>query len=312
MRGVMIDVLLSGKSDTADGEKKDTHGQLTPEVECAATEPAHEEPGKDSTNSTDGVLTKRHGETVLNSHASHLVEVGTGLSFLLHLVGVNHHGNRLVGLELGLGVAGGKSLQGNLGLFDAALSDEPPGRLGGEVDADDERNGPHPLQSKGDLVTPLVVAGDHGAEDTRGDKLSQNPAEVDVGCQIGAEVGRADFRGVGSGKSLEDTPGNTDKDLSNEKLNQSLGEEDDEDEADASNESTDESLAVSKAIGNDTVDEETENLTTKSTVGETRLPSSCQLISTIRLLDTKLALEGRIGKEVVEKNNVKTLHDDAE
>lgn len=225
---------------------------------------------------------------------------------------MNHHGDGLIGLEVDVAVADSETLEGSLGLFDAAATNEPPGRLGSEVDSDDERNRPHPLQSKGNLVSQLVSASDHSAENTRGDELAENPAKVDVGGEIGAEMGRADFGGVGSSEGLEDTPGNTDKDLSNEKLNQSLGEEDDEDETDAADQSTDESLAITEAISNDTVDEETDDLTAESSVGETRLPSSCQLIAAIRLLDTKLLLERGISKKVVEEDNIETLHDDAQ
>ncbi|KAI6767711.1 hypothetical protein HG530_005720 [Fusarium avenaceum] len=164
---------------------------------------------------------------------------GKFLGLLLHLVGVNHHGNGLVGVEVAGAVAGGKALERDLGILEATLADEPPRGLGGKVNSDDERDGPHPLKCKGDLVSPHVIASDHGTEDTRGDELAEDPAEVDVGGQVGSEVGRADFRGVGGGEGLEDSPGNTDEDLSNEELNKRLREEDDEDEADASNESAD-------------------------------------------------------------------------
>jgi hypothetical protein len=342
------DVVTASEGDTANGQEEDAHGKLTIEVEGPATEPAHEEPGKDSTDSTNGVLAERHGETVLDSHAGLLIEVGrithkgstaesldhpgdtdnlsstktnaleeiqvrsTRLSFLFHLVGVNHHGDGLIGSEVDIAVADGETLERSLGLFDAAATDEPPGRFGSKVDSDDERNRPHPLQSKGNLVPELIIAGDHGTENTRGDELAENPAEVDVGSEISAEVGRADLRGVGGGEGLEDTPGNTDKDLSNEKLNQRLGEEDDEDEANAANESTDQGLAITEAISDDTVEEKTDDLTAESSVGETRLPSSCQLIRAVRLLNSKLLLERGIGEEVVEEDNIESLHNNAE
>lgn len=236
----------------------------------------------------------------------------TGLGLLFHLVGVDHHGNRLVGVEGFLTVSDSQSLERLLGLVDAALANKPPGRLGGEPDSDYQGNRPHPLQGKGNLVSPLVVACNHASEHARGNELTKDPAEVDVGGEVGSEMSRADLRGIGGGQSLEDTPRDADQDLADQELDQSLGEEDDEDEADAAAKCANERLAIAESICDDAVDEETQDLAAQSPVGETRLPRSSELVAAVGLQLAKLLLERRVGEEVVEEDNVEALHDDTQ
>jgi hypothetical protein len=87
------DVVTASKGDTADGQEEDAHGKLSIEVESSATEPTHEEPGEDGTDSTNGILTKRHGETVLNSHTGLLIEVGGVTHKGSTAESLNHPGN---------------------------------------------------------------------------------------------------------------------------------------------------------------------------------------------------------------------------
>lgn len=236
----------------------------------------------------------------------------TGLGFLFHLVGVDHHGNRLVGVEGFRAVSGSQSLERFLGLVDAALANKPPGRLGSEPDSDHQGNRPHPLEGKGNLVSPLVVAGNHGSEHGGGNELAKDPAEVDIGGEVGSEMGRADLGGIGGGQSLEDTPRDADEDLADQELDQRLGEEDDEDEADAAAKGANEGLAIAESVCDDAVDEETQDLAAESSVGETGLPGGSELVAAVGLQLTKLLLERRVGEEVVEEDNVEALHDDTQ
>jgi hypothetical protein len=56
------------------------------------------------------------------------------------------------------------------------VADEPPRGLGGEVDEDEERDGPDPLDGEGEAVGPLALERLDGDEDTGGDELTDNPA----------------------------------------------------------------------------------------------------------------------------------------
>lgn len=120
----------------------------------------------------------------------------------------------------------------------------------------------------------------------------------------------ADFGGVGDSQGLEDTPWNTNEHLSDQELDKCLGEEDDEDESRDANKATNHGLAVSESLGNDTVEEQTGDLTNKRAVAETSLPRRSQLIAAVGLDFTKLALENVVGVEVADEGLVETLHDD--
>ncbi len=306
----------------------------------------HEEPGKDSTNGAERILAERHAERALDRQAGLLVKVcriaherGTtegldhpyaahnlspalidtfeqvrirraGHHLLFHLIGMNHHRHGLVGVEFDARVPICQAGERFLCVFEAALANEPPGRLGREPDADNQRDRPDPLQGKGDLVAPLVVASEHGAQHARGDELANDPAQVDIGRQVGAKMSRAHLGCVGGRQGLEDAPRDTDENLSDEQLDQALGEEDDEDEADAGSQGADQGLAVSEAVGDDTVGEEAEDLTGQHTVGEARLPGSRELVAAVGLGDAKVALERGIGKETGQEGIVEAFHDD--
>ena len=69
------------------------------------------------------------------------------------------------------------------------------------------------MNGEWDSVGPLISATKDTSKDTRCDKLTDDPAEIDVCAEVGTESNRADFRGVGSGKSLEHTPWDTAEDF---------------------------------------------------------------------------------------------------
>lgn len=58
-----------------------------------------------------------------------------------------------------------------LGFLVAALTDEPPGRLRGKGDSNAERDRPHPLETEGNSVRPLIIPAKHGLNDTDTDEL---------------------------------------------------------------------------------------------------------------------------------------------
>jgi len=62
------------------------------------------------------------------------------------------------------------------------------GGFGGEGDADEDGDGPHPLDGEGDAVGPFVGAFEEGGEDAGGDELAEDPAEV-LGCVSLIEYG---------------------------------------------------------------------------------------------------------------------------
>lgn len=211
------DVGLSGQRGEPNGCQDGAHDALAREVESASAKVLHQEPREDCAESAESVLGQGHGECVLLGHAGLLVEVCrishecraaksldgpcdtdnlgaakigaleavdvacSALRCLLKLVGVDHHGDSLVGVEVLLLVAAGEADERLLGVVEALLADEPPGRLRGEEDADDEGDGPHPLKGKGNLVSPLVGTADDTSKNTAGNELTNNPAEVDVG-----------------------------------------------------------------------------------------------------------------------------------
>ena len=66
------------------------------------------------------------------------------------------------------------------------------------------------LQSKGNSIRPLTIPVEDTTEDTRSDELTDDPAKVDVGRQVGSKRNRGYFCSIGRRKSLEDAPGDPD------------------------------------------------------------------------------------------------------
>ena len=65
----------------------------------------------------------------------------------------------------------------------------------------------HPLESIRNPVAPLVVALQHGHDDSNANFLSHTPAKVDVGREVSTHGYGADLGGVCDAQSLKDTPG---------------------------------------------------------------------------------------------------------
>lgn len=161
---------------------------------------------------------------------------------------MDHHGDGLVRVKVGVVGGGGQTLQGLLGVFVAALADQPPRRLGSKGNQDKQRHGPHPLQAVRDAICPLVVAVEHGEQDANANLLAETPAKVDIGGQVAAQSNRADLGGVGDGQSLEDAPGDAAEDLgSQQSLDVGRGEEQG-DECGNEEEAAEHRLAVSDAL----------------------------------------------------------------
>lgn len=159
-------------------------------------------------------------------------------------------------------------------------------------------------------VCPLVSSSENTTEDSRGKELSNDPAEVDVCAEVGTKSDRADFGSVGSGKSLENAPRDTAQDFADEEGLDVVGEEGDEDECDHHCEGSHHGLAVAKLLGDDTVDEETEDLTAEGAVAEAGFPWCGDSVGAVAGEDAVFLVELREGVEGGEKDNVVAFHDD--
>lgn len=62
--------------------------------------------------------------------------------------------------------------------------------------------------------------------------MAEDPAEIDVGGEVGAKCDWSHFGGVSGGDGLEDAPGKTAEDFAGEQHLDVDGKEGDEDEAD--------------------------------------------------------------------------------
>lgn len=307
----LVTVLLRDKTQETKDEQHSAKAAKTVQIQRATSNTqSHETPCSQNTNDVDRVLAhsesvrvvlcqtslfqevcrivgERVATEVLNrpNHTDNLrpaqittleaVQVrSTSCDLLLESSGVHHHANRLVGVEVEVvaGFLACKSQQCFLGVLDAALADEPPRRLGGEPNTNEKGQGPHPLQTVRDTVGPFVGAVEHVVDDCNAEKLTNAPASVDVSGEVPTETDRADFGGVTDGDGLEDTPGDTAHDLSCQKGLDVLGSEEEGNEAGQPDKRGQKGPTVAKALGNPTVDEETNDLTTVGSVTQTSLP----------------------------------------
>lgn len=122
---------------------------------------------------------------------------------------MDHHGHRLVCIEIGHTALGRQAHEGLLCFFDSAFPDKPPRRLRGKVNANEQRHWPHPLQSIRDAVSPLVGSIQHIVDNNNTEELPQTPAEIDICGKVTTESDRADLGGVSNGDGLEHPPGNS-------------------------------------------------------------------------------------------------------
>lgn len=187
-----------GQGDKADDQQEGVEADQAGEVEGAAAESGHQEPGEHGADGAEGVLAHGKVEGVGGvepglfvelhrvahqagaaqglGHPDHggdfgaaeiglaqAVEIaGSDGGFLFEFIGVHHHGDGLGRVEIGVASAG-KAAESAFGVLEAAVADEPPGGLGREEDADHEGDGPHPLQGKGNSVAPLVGIAEHAS-----------------------------------------------------------------------------------------------------------------------------------------------------
>lgn len=123
---------------------------------------------------------------------------------LFMLVRSHHHRDGVAGVNPGALFLDPNNRRG--GLFEPAGADQVPGGLWGKVDQDHERDGPDPLDGKGDTEGPFVGARRHSLEHASGDELADDPAEVDVGGEVATERNRRDFARVRNARGLERSP----------------------------------------------------------------------------------------------------------
>ena len=86
-------------------------------------------------------------ESAVEISATEQFKVVGVLDRLLEIDGTTHHGDGLAEVQAG---AASETANCVFGFFEAALADEPPGRLWREVDENGERSGEHPLKRNWD------------------------------------------------------------------------------------------------------------------------------------------------------------------
>ena len=104
------------------------------------------------------------------------------------------------------------------------------------------------------------------------DELSHNPAEVDVGGEVGPEGDWHDFRSVGGGDGLENSPRKTAKDLADQEHREVLGKEQKEQKTGDRDESAGNCFLVAEMILENTGGEQAEDFTNAGAVSESRSP----------------------------------------
>lgn len=277
-------------ADEANDEEEDIQDQQTIQVQSTTAQFRHGEPGENGSDGTESVLSHGQVESVLDRETGLCVEVGgvaheggtaeildgpdndndfcaakidtleaieiarTGGDLLLKSVGVDHHVDSVVGVEVGI-VLGGQAEKRFLGILDFLLADQPPWRFWSKETSDDDGKGPHPLESEGDFVGPFCLVGQHCSEHTRGDELSHNPTEIDVGGQVTPKRHRHDLGGIAGRECLENTPWDTAENFTNKQGLDVFGEELDENETNDEEERSDHGLTVTDLLRHDTVDE---------------------------------------------------------
>ena len=119
---------------------------------------------------------------------------------------MDHHGNRLVSVEVGLSVQASQAKEGFLRVLGPSLSDKPPRRFWRQQNTYEERNRPHPLERIRDSIRPLICAAQHGFDNANTNHLTETPAKVHISRKVTSQCYRTDFRGIGNGERLENSP----------------------------------------------------------------------------------------------------------
>lgn len=172
---------------------------------------------------------------------------GAGGLLDLELVGVDHHCKGVLNIEV-LVLLRGKAEQRVAGLVDLAVTNKPPWRLGSEEGGRGDWERPDPLDGVGHTVGPLRCSGNEGLQDTSSKQLADDPAEVDVCGQVGAESDRCDLGRIGSSQGLENTPWQTRQDVACEQHIDILSKEGNEDAAHNEEQCADHGLAVADSL----------------------------------------------------------------
>ena len=223
------------------------------EIEGAAADVGHEEPGADGADGAHGGLADANavGRRGLETDLFHEVDSGTdhggttggldqpddtgdlgsseidtleainvsGASALLDLefIGMDHHRQGIFDVEIGVVLGRGKSQERMTRFVELAVSNQPPWRLWSEESSDHDWNRPNPLDCVRNSVGPFCRVGDEASQNTGRKQLTDNPAEVDVGGKIRAKSDRGDLGSVSGSQGLEHAPRKATQDVAGEK-----------------------------------------------------------------------------------------------
>lgn len=336
-----------GKAEERDGEKRGNHEGETKDVGVTAAEIDERNSREQGADKADAVEANAHVECLDAVQADLLKEVGgeadgvaaeilddeeqnanlhaaavgsleavrvrgSDLHLPLQHVRLDHHGQRLLGIDARVPLD--ELLQRLLGLVHLILSDEPPRRLWREGQPDQQNDGPRPLKSKGDAVRPLIGALDEAAGDARLDELAHDVAQVDVAGQETSQAQRQHLRCVGRGDDAVASPddaadvhaGGQDADAAGEELHK--GQHARHDEAGGQR-----PLAAEPLHG-EGHEVRADYLPDQAAHAHCHLPPSGNLVTSMALakVHAKVLLEGRQREEVTADLNVVRPHDDAE
>lgn len=240
-----LGTLSIGESKTTNDDKDNEHDTKTPEIDGATSSVLHEEPRE---NGTDGTHTRlsdveresisirktstlvhlnsetnedgtapslsdpSHGSNLSTSEISSLEAVpviGTSVHGNLELVGSLHHHDLVVNVEINTRALGGETEDSLLSFLETPFANQPPWRLWSEVATDEDKRWPDPLDGEWNAVSPLGGSSKEALENTGRDELTNNPAQIDIGGEVCTDLDWSNFRGVGCGEGLENTPWNT-------------------------------------------------------------------------------------------------------
>ena len=138
--------------------------------------------------------------------------VGSREVFFLELVGVNHHRDSGIRIEVGL-ASRSQTQQLLLRVVITAFSDKPPWTFWSQRDTNDQRHRPDPLQGIRQPEANVAGLAADAFQDGRREELSNNPAEVDIGRKVRAKRYRTNFGCIRCRKRLESSPRDSAEDL---------------------------------------------------------------------------------------------------
>lgn len=173
-----------------------------------------------------------------------------------------HHGDSFVSVKVSLAIETGQAKQCLLSILGTTSPDQPPWRFGRKKDANEEWQGPYPLESIWNAVRPFIVALEHGVDDAYADLLAKTPAEVDIRRQVPTQSNWTNLRCIGDGQCLEDTPRDTTQYFSNQQSLNVLGGKEDGCEASYTGETGHDSVTITKSFRDPAVDKKTNDLAT--------------------------------------------------